>query len=268
CERGCPMMRIIHAELGRLVRRRTLIGSAIGAVIFSLIAGYAIFATADGAGEVSRRGGTTLTALTDAGGGTEAFAAAASFAGFLVFVIVIALVATEFSAGTFRALLLRSPGRVRVIGGKLVAFLIVAAGFLALSEIATFVVSWALAPGQDIATNAWFSFEGLAAAASDFGTVFAGVTGWAVFGTTLAAIFRSAPLALGIGFAWAGPFENIVVESWSPGFRWFPGQVLGSLIRGGTLELAFSRAVLTTLAYTAIALAATLVLVSRRDVTS
>ena len=98
--------------------------------------------------------------------------------------------------------------------------------------------------------------------------VAAGVAGWAVFGTTLAVIFRSVPLALGAGFAWAGPFENITVDSWSTGYRVFPGQVLASLIRGGTAELAMGRALLTAALYAGVAVAVTLLLVSRRDVTA
>ena len=82
----------------------------------------------DDADRRSRRGGTTLAALAGHGGGTEAFAVGASFAGFLVFVTFIALIAAEFSGGTFRALLLRDPHRLRVIVGKLVGILIVAAG--------------------------------------------------------------------------------------------------------------------------------------------
>ena len=76
------------------------------------------------------------------------------------------------------------------------------------------------------------------------------------------------PLALGVGFAWAGPFENIVVDSWQTGYRLFPGQVLASLIQGGTVELGIGRAGVTAALYTAIAAGVTLVLVSRRDVTS
>jgi len=119
-----------------------------------------------------------------------------------------------------------------------------------------------------ISTAGWFSLDGLGAAAKDFGTAFAGLAGWAIFGTALAVGFRSIPLAPGVGFAWAGPFENIIVDSWSPGFRFFPGQVLGSLIRGGTTELGFARATLTAVFYTTIAAAATLALTSRRDVTA
>jgi hypothetical protein len=84
----------------------------------------------------------------------------------------------------------------------------------------------------------------------------------------LAVIFRSVPLALGVGFAWAGPFENIVVDSWSAGYRFFPGQVLGSLIRGGSAELGLARATLTAVLYVAVAAIVALTLVSRRDVTA
>jgi hypothetical protein len=98
--------------------------------------------------------------------------------------------------------------------------------------------------------------------------VLAGVAGWAVFGTTLGVVFRSTPLALAVGFAWAGPFENIVVDSWSTGYRVFPGQVLGSLIRGGTVELGLGRAAATAVLYAGVAAVASLVLVARRDVTA
>jgi hypothetical protein len=89
-----------------------------------------------------------------------------------------------------------------------------------------------------------------------------------VFGTTLAVIFRSVPVALAVGFAWAGPFENIVVDSWTTGYEVFPGQVLGSMIRGGTVELGLGRALATAAIYGAIAAATSLVLLTRRDVTT
>ncbi|MBA2496935.1 MAG: ABC transporter permease, partial [Acidimicrobiia bacterium] len=213
-------------------------------------------------------GATTVADLAGAGGGTEAFAVGASFVGFLVFVTFIGLLASEFSGGTFRALLLREPHRLRLIVAKLAGALLVAAGVVAMAELATFAVSLLVAPSQDVATGDWFSLESIGEGARDYATVFAGVAGWAVFGTTLAVILRPAPLALGVGFAWAGPFENIVVDSWEPGFRWFPGQVLGSLIQGGAPELSIGRAALTAAVYTGIAGAVTLFLVSRRDVTT
>jgi ABC-type transport system involved in multi-copper enzyme maturation permease subunit len=264
------MTRIIRAELLRLVRRRTMVIAAAGALLFSVVATLTVFssAQASGAGAPSRRAGTTLAALAGNGGGTEAFAVGASFVGFLVFVTFIALMAGEFSGGTFRALLLRDPHRLRVIVGKVTGLFLVAAGVVALAEVGTFVLSLLVAPSQDVPTGDWFSLASAGAALRDYATVLAGVAGWGIFGTTLAVIFRSAPIALGVGFAWAGPFENIVVDSWDAGYRYFPGQVLASLIQGGTVELGIGRAVLTAVLYTGVAAVATLLLVSRRDVTA
>ncbi len=262
------MTRIIRAELTRLIRRRTLVAAAIGSLAFAALATLTVFASAEENVVRSRQGGTTLSELSGPGGGTEAFAVGASFAGFFVFVTFTALIASEFSGGTFRALLLREPRRLRVIVGKLAGILIVAAGIVALFELCTFVLSLVVAPSQDIPTGEWISLDGLGAAAGDYLTVFAGVAGWAIFGTALAVIFRSTPLALGVGFAWAGPLENIVVDSWDTGFKVFPGQVLGSMIRGGTIELGMARAVATATIYAAIAAAISLILVSHRDVTA
>jgi ABC-type transport system involved in multi-copper enzyme maturation permease subunit len=265
---GGSFARVVRAELQRVSRPRTVAGLTVGTAVFATVAGVSTFLSAEQTAVVSRRGGARLSDLTGAGGATEAFAVGASFAGFLVFVTFIALIAGEFSGGTFRAMLLRYPNRMRLIVGKFTGLLIVAAGAIALAELFTVGVSLAMAPGQDISTSGWFSADGLAAAGEDFGTALAGLAGWAIFGTTLAVVFRAIPLALGVGFAWAGPLENIIVESWDPGFRYFPGQVLGSLIRGGTAELGFGRAAVTAGIYTAIAAVAALVLISRRDVTS
>jgi ABC-type transport system involved in multi-copper enzyme maturation permease subunit len=262
------MTKMIRAELLRLLRRRTLAIAAAGCLAFAVLATLTVFSTAQEVGVRSRRAGTTLAALTGHGGGTQAFAVGAAFVGFFVFVTVIAVIASEFSGGTFRALLLRNPHRRRVIVGKLAALLVVAAGALAFAEAATFVVSLLVAPSKHVSTSEWFSLAGLSAGLRDYGTVFAGVAGWAVFGTTLAVVFRSVPIALAVGFAWAGPFENITVDSWSGGYRVFPGQVLASLIQGGTAELSLGRAILTAGIYAAVAAAIALSLVSRRDVTA
>jgi ABC-2 type transport system permease protein len=262
------MIRIVRAELQRLLRRRTILIAAGAAVAFAVVATLAVFAAARDSGPPVARGGTTIAQLAASGGGTEAFAVGASFVGFLVFVTFIALVATEFSGGTLRALLLRDPHRVRMIAGKVVGALTVAAGALVVAEVLSFALSLVIAPSKGIDTGAWFSLAGIGHGVGNFATVFAGVAGWAVFGTTLAVVFRSAPIALAVGFAWAGPFENIVVDSWTTGYRVFPGQVLAAIIQGGTPEISLSRAVATGTVYVAVAAVATATLLTRRDVTS
>ena len=262
------MTRIVRAQLLRLLRPRTALLAVLGPLAFAVLSATTVLSSASGNVVESRQGGTTLAAVQSHGGGTEAFAVGASFVGFLVFVSFIALVAGDLAGGTFRAALLRQPHRLRVIVGQLVGVLLLAATMVALAEVLTFVVSLLVAPSQHLATGQWVTWASLGDAGRDYLTVLAGVAGWAIFGTTLAVVFRSVPVALAVGFAWAGPFENIVVDSWSPGYRWFPGQVLGSMIRGGTIELSMGRALVTAGAYSALATAVALVLVQRRDVTA
>jgi ABC-type transport system involved in multi-copper enzyme maturation permease subunit len=261
------VIRIIRTEFIRFARLRVLVTTLVGAIAFAVVASTTVLSSAAENVVASRQGGTTLAVLQRSGGGTEAFAVGASFVGFFVFVVFIGLMANEFSGGTFRATLLREPRRVRVIVGKLLGLLAVVALVLASAEVLTLIVSIFVAPGQHVATTEWFTLASLGAGLRDYINVLAGVTGWAIFGTTLAVVFRSAPVALGVGFAWAGPFENIVVDSWKTGFRVFPGQVFGSLIRGGRVELAMLPALLTAAAYAAVAAAVALMLVTRRDVT-
>jgi ABC-type transport system involved in multi-copper enzyme maturation permease subunit len=262
------MTRIVRAELQRLLRRRNLVVVAAVSVAFAVVATLAVFASAASGTRPSGEGGTTLAVLRGTGGGTEAFAVGAGFFGFFVFVVFIGLMATDLAGGTFRSLLLRDPHRRRLVVGKVAGTLLVTAGALVVAEVGTFLVSLAVAPGKDVATGDWFSLAGLGAGLGNYLTVLGGVTGWAVLGTTLAVVFRSAPLALGVGFAWAGPFEHIVDGSWDGAFHWFPGLVLDAVIQGGTVELGIGRAVVTAVGYVAVAAAVTLTLVSRRDVTS
>lgn len=262
------MNAVIRAELHRLCRRRTMVIAAGAAVLFAVVTTLTVFSSAPETGPVGPQGGTTLERLAQEGGGTEAFATGASFMGFFVFVTFIALLAGEFSGGTFRSLVLRNPRRLQVIVGKLAGILVVAAGLVAVAELVSFALSLLLAPGQDVSTSEWFTAGSVATALGDFGSAFAGVAGWAVFGTMLAVIFRSTPLALGVGFAWAGPFENITVDSWETGLRVFPGQVLRAVINGGTPELGFGRAAVTAALYATVAAAVSAVLLTRRDVTA
>jgi ABC-2 type transport system permease protein len=262
------MTNVVRAELYRWVRRRTLIIGGVIAVAFSFVAAFAIFAAADAAGPRSTQRGTSLAQLAASGGGTEAFAVGASFASLLAFVSAIALIGNEFANWTFRSLALREPRRMRLIVGKFVGLLVVLAGVLLVAEVLTFATSLLAAQWQNVPTDAWFSAGAIGHAAADFASTFAGLGGWMVFGTFLAVVFRSVPIALAVGVAWAGPFENITVDSWSTGLRVFPGQVLRSVIAGGTTELGLSQAVLQAAGYTAIAGGITLAVVARRDITS
>lgn len=261
------MNTVIRAQLVRLLQRRTVVLAGLGSAVFSAVAAVTVFGSAKTAGPSVAGDLVTLGSLASPGGGTQAFATAAAFVGFFVFVTFIALRGTEQSGGTFRALLLRDPRRLRVLVGQVAGILVIAAGVLAVAEVLTFGASLGMAAARDVPTSQWFSVAALGDAARDYATVLAGVGAWAVFGTTLAVVFGSVPLALGVGFVWAGPFEHLVADAWTAGNQWFPGLVLQSLIAGGTDELSLARAVMTAIVYTALAATLALFLTARRDVT-
>ena len=130
-------------------------------------------------------------------------------------------------------------------------------------------MSLIVAPGQDVATGDWFSLASLGAGLRRLRHRARRRRRLGRLrhhpGRRSSGRRRSPSASASPG---PGPFENIIVDSWTAGYRCFPGQVLASLIQGGTTELGIGRAVVTALLYAGVAAAASLVLVSRRDVTA
>ena len=263
-----PMAAVIRAELTKLARPRVLLGAALAAILFAVVAALTVFAGADPVRTATPGRGPTLEQLAGPGGGTRAFATGASFVGLFVFVTFIANVAVEFSSGTLRTLLVRQPGRITVLGGKMVALLLFVAGVLVVAEVLTLVVSTAVAPTQDVATRDWFGLSGLGHAAGDYVTALSAATSWALLGMALAVFVRSTPLALGVGIAWAGPFEHLVQDAWTAASDWFPGLLIESVAAGGTPDVSFARAALMVGVYVTVAAGAAFTVFSRRDVTA
>jgi ABC-type transport system involved in multi-copper enzyme maturation permease subunit len=262
------MTRMFRAELLKLRRRRIYVAAAAGSLLFALIATLAVVLSAEparpGAGPAGR-GGPTLDSLSGAGGIAESFSTGVSFLGILVLVLFVANFGTEFSQGTFRTLLMRQPHRIGTLAGKMAALLLFAAAVLALTEVVSIAIALVLAPTQDIATSSWLTLDGLGEAASAYGSALLGVGAWATLGATLAVLLRSVPLALGVGVAWAGPFEHIVSDVWAAAFQWFPGLLLESWAVGGTGDVSASHAALMITLYVGAAAAVAALAFRRRD---
>ncbi len=259
--------RVVHGELIRLGRKRMLAGTAVAIALFAAVATLAVYLSADA---VARPGSRepSLAVLSAAGGGTEAFATGVSFVGFPVLVVLIAAFASEFSLGTFRALLLREPSRLRLLVGKFAGMWLFVAGGLVVAEVVTFLLSLAVAPTQDVSTSAWSSLDSVGPALGDYGTALLAVTGWAVFGMAVGVLVRTTALALAVGIVWAGPIEHILQDSWTAAGRWFPGLLLEATAVGGTPDVSLGRAVALLSGYAVVALGVTAWVVSRRDVTA
>jgi ABC-type transport system involved in multi-copper enzyme maturation permease subunit len=262
------MIATIRAELVKLLRRRVLVTTAVTTAVFSVASAAIVLISADaGVRRVSGRG-VTVESLSNAGGGTNVFTTAVSFAGVFVFVVFIGLFAMEFSRGTFRTMLMYQPRRIRLLAGKLTALLAFSAAVLAAAELITWVAARILAPTRDVATGSWVSADALGQAISDYGSVLFWVSGYALLGTAIAVVVRSVPLSLAIGIAWAGPFEHIVQDAWGAATRFFPGLLLEAFVAGGTSDVSAERALVTVAVYLAIAAAIAGTTFARRDVTA
>jgi ABC-2 type transport system permease protein len=262
------MIATIRAELVKLLRRRVLVTTAVTTAVFSVASAAIVLISADaGVRRVSGRG-VTVESLSNAGGGTNVFTTAVSFAGVFVFVVFIGLFAMEFSRGTFRTMLMYQPRRIRLLAGKLTALLAFSAAVLAAAELITWVAARIVAPTQDVATGSWVSADALGQAISDYGSVLFWVSGYALLGTAIAVVVRSVPLSLAIGIAWAGPLEHIVQDAWGAATRFFPGLLLEAFVAGGTSDVSAERALVTVAVYLAIAAAIAGTTFARRDVTA
>ena len=262
------MIATFRAELVKLLRRRVLVVTAVLAVGFAAGSAALVLSSAEPAGERVVGRGVTIATLSEAGGGTQVFATAVSFAGSLLFVIFVGAIAIEFSRGTFRTMLLHQPRRIRLLAGKMAALIGFAAVVLAATEMLTWVAARALAPSQDVATGKWLSLAGLGDGLLDFGSILFWVAGYALLGMTVAVLVRSVPLALAIGIAWIGPIEHILQDDLSFASRFFPGLLLEAFVAGGTSAVSAGRALATIAVYVTIAAAIAATVFARRDVTA
>jgi ABC-2 type transport system permease protein len=262
------MIATIRAELVKILRQRVLVITAVTTVVFAVGSAALVLASAEPAGGRFSDRGVTVESLSGAGGGTEVFTSAVSFAGTFLFVVFVGVVAIEFSRGTFRTMLIHQPRRVRLLAGKTAALVGFAAAVLAGTEVLTWTAARLLAPTQDIATSRWLSADALGQAVGDYSAVVFWVSGYALLATMLAVLVRSVPVALAIGIAWAGPFEHIVQDAWDPASRYFPGLLLEAFVAGGTSAVSATRAFLTVAVYVTLAAAIAATVFSRRDVTA
>jgi ABC-2 type transport system permease protein len=168
----------------------------------------------------------------------------------IVIAIVTANLAAEWSQGTLRNLLVREPGRLRLLMGKMLALLLfvaVSASF-ALLVAAGFVL--VAAPSQGLSTAPWISLSGAGAFVGFWGGELLGLAGVSLLGMLVAVMARSVGTAVGISVAYVLIVEDLVGRAWPDGVAWFPvhlfrylwgtpsGFTLGVPPMGYTLDVA------------------------------
>jgi ABC-2 type transport system permease protein len=168
----------------------------------------------------------------------------------IVVVMVTANLAAEWSQGTLRNLLVREPGRLRLLAGKMLALLLFVAvsASLALFVAAGFVL--VAAPSQGMSTAPWISPGGVIAFVGFWGSELLGLAGVSLLGMLVAVMARSVGTAVGISVAYVLIVEDLVSRAWPDGVVWFPvhlfrylwgtpsGFTLGAPPMGYTLDVA------------------------------
>lgn len=264
------MTRAFLSEWIKLRRRGMLLAALL---ITALAAGGVGLQIGAAAGDPSSDGGPlgtgdlTVQALAEADGFARALGLLSTLVGALALAIVAFAVASEFSQGTVRSLLVRQPNRVQLIVGKLAAL----ATYLAAAVFAACLVSVAIgtltARLSGVGTSFWFTAEGVAQTAEGIGQLVLSALGWGALGAVLGLTLRSPTTAIAAGLAYALPLENLLAAAWKDGEQWLPGELLDALAEGGTDNTSLARAFLFTALYATAGLTAAVAIFARRDVT-
>jgi ABC-2 type transport system permease protein len=262
------MLGAFSSEWIKLRRRSMLLWGLGGGLLFTVLATVFTIERATKTLIPGARGHgfrVTVAQLSQPDGLVRGVVDVSNLVGIVALCLFAGAVATEYSQGTLRNLLVRQPRRMQLLTGKFLALaLFIGLAVVLAIGIAT-GVAFALAPAKGIHTSAWTSSTGL----GDFGQsilhVYLACIGYGILGTALAVVLRSPAVAIALGVAYALPGEAIINALWSNGDRWLPAQLLSALAHGGTSSVSYAHALVTLAVYAAIVATGTLLLFQRRD---
>ncbi len=183
-------------------------------------------------------------------------------------VIIAAAVAGEYAQGTMRNLLVREPGRIRLLLGKFLALLVYC---LIASTVAFGVgalIAFQVAPHEGINTSPWTTSDALHNLLSLWGNLLLSTTAWCVLGLLGATMFRSPAAAVGVSLVFLLVVENLIVAIWTEAPQWLFVTLNQAIIAGGNTNSDYGRAVGLIGLYCACAVVVAAVVFRRRDVSA
>ena len=237
----------------------TFLGLAAAASLFVVL----LFSQASANGGI-----VSLHQLAQPGGLVLGVARAAMLLGVVAFGIAAAQVASEYSLGTLRQLLVRQPRRAVLLAGKMlsvITFLVLALCFAAVIALIVAVVA---AHVRGVPTSAWFTGTGLGDLFRELGDLVLAVIGYSVLGMALGQFVRSAVFAVIIGFAWLIAVENIVARIVPGTQQWLPGQSIIAVASGGAEGVGYAHGMILGAVYLVVAIGAAMAIFLRSDVTA
>ena len=263
------VIRIFFAEWRKL-RRPTLLLGTLGAVsFFSVLVSSVLFLMIDspeGNGDRGMR--ITREMLSLPSGATQSFSSIGGLLGIIALCVFAAQTAQEYSLGTLRNLLVRQPGRIRILVGKLASMKTFAMVMTLVSAVISIGVSYALAGGKNVSTELRFNGDGRLEIAKSLLNVFLSILWFGIIGMVLGIVLRSPISSISIGVLWLLIIENIVGALKSSTLNWLPGNQLSTIATGGSPNVSYSHALSLSAIYVSVALVIATVLFTKRDVSN
>jgi ABC-type transport system involved in multi-copper enzyme maturation permease subunit len=261
------MIKVIFAEWQKL-RRPTLFLGTLGAALFftglTTTFLYLMIDSEQGNSDRGRQVGREVLNL--AGGSVYGFASVGGLLGVIALCVFAAQTAQEYTYGTLRNLLVRQPGRVKLLVGKLAAMKIFALLLVAIAAVVSVGLSVALSGRAKVTTDLWFTSDGFHAIGQTLLNVTISVIYFGIIGMVLGLLLRSPISAISIGVLWILIIENLIGAVKPVTLDWMPGNQLSVIAQGGSPDVSYSHALILGSFYVFIGAIIATILFSRRDV--
>jgi ABC-type transport system involved in multi-copper enzyme maturation permease subunit len=263
------MIRIVGAEWRKLRRPTLFLGTIGAALFFTGLTSTFLYLMIDSARGNSDRGRQVSRALLELpGGSVYAFASVGGLLGIIALCVFAAQTAQEYTYGTLRNLLVRQPGRVRLLFGKLIAMKIFALLMIAISAVVSIGISYFLSDRAKVSTAVWFTSDGFHEIGKTLLNVSISVVYFGIIGMVLGLLLRSPISAISIGVLWILIIENLLGAVKPVFLKWMPGNQLTTIAQGGSPDLSYMHALTLGTTYVSVGALIATVLFSRRDVSN
>lgn len=263
------MIRVIFAEWRKL-RRPTLFFGTIGAALFftGLTTTFLYLMIDSQRGNSDRGRQVSREVLNLASGSVYGFASMGGLLGIIALCVFAAQTAQEYTYGTFRNLLVRQPGRIRILLGKLIAMKLFALILVAIAAIVSISLSYYLSDRAKVSTELWFTSAGYHAIAQTLLNVAISVIYFGIMGMILGLFLRSPISAISIGVLWMLIIENLLGAVKPVLLKWMPGNQFTTIAQGGSTTVSYSHALTLGSLYVLVGAIIATVLFTRRDVSN
>ena len=261
---------IVSAFRGEWIklRRRTLLfgvfgGLAVAASIFVILLFSQAAAVGPGNADLP-----SLQVLAQPNGLIHGIDRVVILLGIVAFGVAAFQIASEYSLGTLRQLLVRQPRRTVLLTGKylgVVSFIVAAVVF---ASVVAGGVAVVMAHVRHDPVGAWFSATGVKDLTRALGELVLAVVGFATLGLAVGLFLRSAVFAVILGLAYLIAVESIVGRVIPAANKWLPGQLLLGVGQGGNATTTFARALIVSAVYLFVVGLLTTYVFRHRDVTA